>query len=515
MSQLTTRSRASMMAANPGKPAKMNPLEMVGRWWGKLAAWKRAALLTGILALALSGAGVWQWEKANEPVSLLATKIEPQDTRDISRLLLKNGIEPHVNSNEDGIAVAPKDRQKARWLVAEARLPRHASALPAGPDWGRTTGEAKLHRQRQLEQDISSTLRQFVDVVDADVKLAIPDGEGLFKDSPPVTAAVAVHLKAGTELPIDQVSSIINFVAASVPELAPDKVNLVDAGTGRNLSELYNSQRTRKTQLGALWQVEASYAEHLRKQAQDQLDGVLGANRSRLTVTCRFDFSEQETNSHLLGVGPAVKIGENIKTESMNKEDGEKNNKYDHDIRATKWDHNFTNTKIVKRDPRVERVNASVVFDNLPAAQVEKLKAVVEGALGLDPAQGDRLEVASVPFVRPTLEENPARRHPATLTPSEVNWAGFLAVGSLMMLLPAGFYWLKGGTRGTVGKQEMALAGRSTLTDLADLRNEKTGRSPALDLTATINDSKMLQEMANSEPKRLAAQLRQSWLNDR
>jgi flagellar M-ring protein FliF len=472
----------------------------------QLTRQQKLAAISMLLATTLGGAALMSYRSAHAPVSLLTTKVDQRDCEEITSVLLRNGIEHQVGPNEDEITVAPQDRSRARFLILKARLPRHtARVAPDSKPFGSSSVEERNRRHHLLEQDIAQTLNQFSGVTEVDVKIAVPETDNAL-DQIPVTAAVVVHLEDGKQLEPEQVSAVVNFVAASVPQLQQKEVKVIDGGTGRELTT-DQSPESEKSQAGRKQcTLEIQKAEDLRAKAQHQLDAVLGQGRSSVVVDCQYDTSEEDTQSHLPSPLGAQVIGRVTISESMATNDTEEKNKnYVKTNDTTKFDPSYVNNHRLSKSPRLQRVTASAAFDNLPPARVKELSAMIEGAVGLDESRGDRLTVSDVPFNRASpLFQSPKSHSEGNATPS--NDLGALALAGLaggLLIVPAVMLWFGARHRGIMTSPSTPSYAMGTSTDLADLLHDKKGTT-----TQTILETQV-REMG---PRDMAEALRSKWL---
>ncbi len=78
----------------------------------------------------------------------------------------------------------------------------------------------------------------------ARVHLAVPQQSAFVRDRRPASASVFLNLKSGRRLDREQVTSIVNLVASSIPELDARMVTVIDA-QGRLLSAPRRTARRR------------------------------------------------------------------------------------------------------------------------------------------------------------------------------------------------------------------------------------------------------------------------------
>ncbi len=103
------------------------------------------------------------------------------------------------------------------------------------PGFGVSQFMENARYQHALEQELAQTIASLKPVQAARVHLAVPQQSAFVRDRRRVSASVTLQLRAGNRLDREQVNSIVNLIASSIPELTADQVTVVDS-QGRLLS---------------------------------------------------------------------------------------------------------------------------------------------------------------------------------------------------------------------------------------------------------------------------------------
>ena len=145
--------------------------------------------------------------------------------------------------------------------------------------------------QHALEAELARTISSLRPVEGARVHLAVPRESAFVRDRRPASASVFVQLKAGKRLEQEQIQSIINLVASSIPELEAKQVTVVDQ-QGRLLSAPQNdselAQRERNFEL--THRLEEEYVQRI----EALLTPFAGPGRVRAQVVAQVDTSVTE-----------------------------------------------------------------------------------------------------------------------------------------------------------------------------------------------------------------------------
>lgn len=537
---MRTGSRLATGRGPAAGPGGGGPLGKVGELWGKLSP-KVKILLFVVIGLAITGGLTYTVVSAsNKPVDLYATKMTPLDVEECSKQLTALNIKHEVKITGDSITLHPSDLVRARNKLAEYGLPRH-EVMTKAPESGmgtQTESQQRAMGQRILEGQITETLRQFDGVADAYVKLAIPEMTYFKDDQRSVTAMVMLKLQPGIKFNRNQISALMHLVAASVPDLKAENVQIVDK-EGTNLTAMVPNGDD--AGLGAMTPGELKDKDEADKQGKVQaaLDRVLGPGRSVATVNVEFDYSQTETTRKVMG--PTVEVGSQRVTEEYNRNPGGgtsengaqmsanpgSNGGYKNEKVATKREASETVAKVVDRAPRIKRITCSVAVDNIPEDKRAMIAGLVRDTVGLDESRGDSCTVISMPFMgggrtdflaagNEALENGqalPPSGHKAN-APIDGKMVALMMFFPAMILLAVVAVFLLKQHKVQVDKSAPLLGatGGATASDISDLLNEKSGKTTAMGETR-VNTTEQLEKLAKERPTKVAEMLKSTWLS--
>lgn len=555
---MRTGSRAGLTAGRGAPPKPSGGLGKIKDIWTNLGKGAKIGILP-LVALAITGAICFSVvSSANKDVDLYTTKMTQTDVNDVAKALTAEQIPHQVNVTGDGILIHPKYRAKAQALLASQGLPKHviktANNTESSALAGKTASEQKQLRQQILEGEITESLRQFDGVADAYVKIAQPE-ETFFKDdAKAITAMVQLKLTPGTKLAENQIAAVVQLVSHSVPDLNAKDVKVVDAQMNDLTAQIETSE---DGAVGVAKQdkMETAKANELTKKAQKQLDDVFGPGRTKVATNVEMDFSQEEVKTQTVGGAGdngTVVVGRQSNTETYKKDSGssggdnggaqmvgeeetekaslpsggKKENGYSHVTTVEKIETNHVVSTVINKNPKIKRITCSVAVNNLKDDQVAKIGGLVEGAIGLNPERGDKINTYSVPFnLDATMNPNASVGLISSKKPVEKDSADnkggvagqmgvALSVVSLMALGLIGVFLMKQ-HRVQVGKAQPYLESSfsgSTSTDIADLVNDKSGKSNA-NAETKVNTSDALEKLAKEKPTKMAEMLKSTWLN--
>jgi flagellar M-ring protein FliF len=253
---------------------------------------KPLLLLVGIAAAVAAGVGVVLWSQS-PTYNLLYGNLSAEDTSSVTQALAAANI-PYRLEGGTGAVSVPVDRvNDARLLLAGQGLPESTgfASMAKDPGFGVSQFMESARYQHALETELARTIASLQQVEGARVHIAAARNSSFVRDRQPGSASVFLQLRTGRRLSTEQVTSIVNLVASSVPELGPEQVTVVDQ-TGRLLSSPQGRDEfsIRDQQIEFARQMEEGYAQRI----EGLLAPLVGAGRVRAQVSAQFDMSAVE-----------------------------------------------------------------------------------------------------------------------------------------------------------------------------------------------------------------------------
>ncbi len=194
--------------------------------------------------------------------------------------------------------LVPEDRvHDARLKLASQGLPRGGTVgfeLLENQKFGVTQFQERLNFQRGLEGELARSIQSIAAVQAARVHLALPAQNGFLREQQKPSASVLLSLHPGRQIDRAQVAGIVHLVAASVPNLSPKQVSVIDQ-SGALLSSDSDAAANGldATQLNYLRNVEST----LNRRVLDILEPIVGAGNVRAQVTADVDFTQSESTA--------------------------------------------------------------------------------------------------------------------------------------------------------------------------------------------------------------------------
>ncbi|MGY1639874.1 flagellar basal-body MS-ring/collar protein FliF [Geodermatophilus sp. SYSU D00703] len=432
--------------------------------------------------------------------------------------------------------------------VYDLRLSMSGKGLPAGNDTGYalleeqgiTTSEfqQQVSYQRALEGELAKTLEALDGVRTAVVHVALPEDEVFVSDEKEPTASVLLDLAPGTEIAGEQIQAVTNLVSSSIEGMEPDQVTVADS-SGAVLSA--PGQGVTTAAGDARSQLEQEYEARLSSNAQVILDRVLGPGNAQVSVRADLDLSQRDTTSKTYTYedgtppisesttteeyrGSGATVGGVLGPENTADAGGDGDSAYDKESTTSNNAVGETVETVTGAPGAINRLTVSVVMDQTVAGNLNQnqVQDLIGNAVGLDPARGDDITVASMAFDTTAADQAAAELEAAQEAEKQAQmWSmiktGGIALGIALLLLVV---WLRSRRRQDVEEEYEPLElPDDVMAELDRIRIEST-RDVAVDnVQAELEAAERarvrgeIASMVSEKPDEVAAMLR-GWLSE-
>lgn len=394
-----------------------------------------------LLAAAIAiGLMVFFWSHRPGHVPLYAG-LDAKATAEATDLLRGANIPFRIDPGTGTISVPEDHLHNARLELAGSGLTESGrlgfELMERDPGFGVSQFVETARYQHALETELVRTITALRPVRDARVHLAIPKPSAFTRQREAASASVVLELRGGSTLERGQVDAVVHLVASSIPDLAPERVTVVDQ-SGRLLS---NENADPASTLSAMQfeqvrRQETSFNQRIR----ELLEPMTGAGRVNAEVTIDMDFSVSEEARELFNADPpklrSEQVSENSSTDAgpqgipgvtsnlpetvedpdaVGAEVAAATQLPSETSRSATRNYELDRTLQHTRQPpgRIRRVTAAVLVDHVPRpgpegtttlqplseAELQRVEALVRQAVGYDEARGDVVSVMNAPFV--------------------------------------------------------------------------------------------------------------------
>ena len=267
-------------------------------------------LLVGLAAAVAAGVGVTLWSQG-PTYSVLYGTLNDEDAAAVTRALSGAGIGYRLDPGTGGLSVPAERLNDARFLLAEQGVTQSGgfAGLAKEGGFGLSSFMEGARYQHALETELAKTISSLQQVAAARVHIASGRNSGFIRDRAAARASVFLQLKAGRSLTNEQVTSIVNLVGTSVPDIDPAQVTVVDQ-QGRLLSSPQGrgDLAMRDQQIETARQLEETYARRI----EALIEPLVGTGRVRAEVSAQFDMTILEEARESFNPAGAVVRSEQV-----------------------------------------------------------------------------------------------------------------------------------------------------------------------------------------------------------
>ncbi len=457
-------------------PSVARPLAIAREWITGLSRPARVLLASTVLAAAVLTGWV-VWSSRVETWGVLYSQLERDDAAALVTKLKELKV-PYRLQGDGNVVEVPEARvHELRLELASAGLPRGGGVGFEAFDrmrLGATEFEQRVLFRRALEGELARTVGSLGAVQSARVHLVMPERSVFLSRNDPASASVVVRMRPGRRLGSPEVSGIVHLIASSVPSLDADRITLVTTegemlhrprGEGADA----NNEEDRSAQHRAI-------ESDLEERTRAMLERVVGEGHVDVRASVELDLarvertedtynrdsaalrSEEQSLEH---VGPATaptmagvpgaesNLGGAAATVTpagradggVIREQHTRNYEIDH-VREHR----------VATQASIKRITVAVVLDGVtiyengrprvaprPAEEVERIRALVRGAVGANDDRGDAVTVSSIPFqetlAAPAAASRAARAVARPARPTRLYIGAAVAVALVLLIV--------------------------------------------------------------------------------
>ena len=405
--------------------------------WKQLGASQRVSVVAATFVV-IAGLGSLALWSSRTDYSLLYGKLSDTESAKVIQALDDAKVPYKIGAGGSSILVPEEKVHLMRMQLAGRGIPRGDGVgfeIFDKPNFGISDFVQRANYVRAVQGELGRTIGQLDEIESARVMIVLPENRLLLDKDKHPTASVFVRVRGNSQLPPQAINSIRFLVANSVEGLKPNNVSIVD-NLGNVLSENSDNDSLTgitSTQLTARRNLE----QYLGKKAQDVLEKVLGPGQAVVRVSAEINFdtvtrSEEkfdpegqvvrtqtkndENNDSVTSSGstPAVGISANATVDTnatQNASSPVNNTKNRKTLTTTEYEVGKVTSSTLQAAGGIKRLTAAVTIASrfegegterklVPRTndELEKLRRVIQSAVGTDTTRGDTIALEELPF---------------------------------------------------------------------------------------------------------------------
>ena len=387
-------------------------LDVIKKNWEESDYLKRSLIVAGLLVLFVLLTLGTMWV-VRDDYQILFSDLNPQDAAAMVAELEKLKTSYKLADDGKTILVEGDTVYKTRLKLMGKGLNLQGSVgfeIFNNAEFGMTEFAQKVNYQRALQGELARTIMGFEEIKSARVHLVLPES-GLFKrENAKPKASVSIAMKDDAVLTPDQIFGIQRLVAASVPEINPSEVTVVDqrgvAVTKQLFSDDGNAQLPEKLEMKK--QVE----DYMVRKILNVVDRVAGPGKAIVSVDVSLNYDQSKLLKEDI-VPMANSFGQDVGAVTRRRESSQggvgiqDNLIPGGSVRTSSTEVEFSNSRrienVLSSRGNILRLSVGVLLpSDYDPVRLAKLKEIVAMAVGINASRGDGLVVYSVDLPEPS-----------------------------------------------------------------------------------------------------------------
>jgi flagellar M-ring protein FliF len=372
---------------------------------------------------------------STSPMTELYGNLSATDSREIIKQLELSGIPFTTADNNSQILIAGEQVTAVRMQMAEQGLPSGGTigyeVFDSMDALGATNFIQNINLLRALEGELARTIKSIEGVQNARVHLVMPTREMFTRETQEPTASVYIKMRSG-RLAENQVNAVQHLIAAAVPKLKPSNISIVDE-RGALLSRSFENDDA----MVAAQQDEAvkNMERRLATSVISLVESSLGPGKVRAEVRAEMEFDKVVTAEEIFNpdqavVRSSVTVTENNTQNESDPTDVTVGNQLpdaqantggaarmttneNRSEETVNYDISKTTRNQVREAGTLKRLSVAVLVDGnyttnaetnertyaaLDTETMDKIRSLVNTAVGYSADRGDQIEVVNMPF---------------------------------------------------------------------------------------------------------------------
>jgi len=372
---------------------------------------------------------------SGSPMTTLYGDLSATDSREIVKQLELSGIPFTTANNSTEILIAGEQVTAVRMQMAELGLPSGASmgyeVFDNMDALGATNFIQNINLVRALEGELARTIKSIEGVQNARVHLVLPTREMFTREIQEPTASVYIKMRSG-RLAENQVNAVQHLIAAAVPKLKPSNISIVDE-RGALLSRSFENDDA----MVAAQQDEAvkNMERRLAQSVISLVESSLGPGKVRAEVRAEMEFDKVVTAEEIFNPDQQVPRSQVTVTETNQQQENDPSDvtvanqlpdaaantggaarmttNENRSEETINYEISKTTRNQVREAGTLKRLSVAVLVDGnyninneektrtyepLADETLDKIRSLVNTAVGYSADRGDQIEVVNMPF---------------------------------------------------------------------------------------------------------------------
>lgn len=418
-------------------------IHQFNEFFKNLSPVKRSAIIASSFVVVVS-MGILLVMVSGKNYAVLLKNVTPENLPMVMDQLRQKNI-PYTLKDDGKTVMVPDDllHSTQMALMAEVGSEKFGTIgleLFEKQDFGVTSYAQRINYQRALQGELTRAINTLSAVKQSKVLLALPPKKTFMEEGGSPSASVVVELQPGLSLSQEQVRGITHLVAASVENLEPGRVTVVD-DRGKVLSR---NQGADSAISGELLELQRRLENTLEERLETMLTRVVGSGKAIVKVDATINPQQTTTIEEIIDPDATALRSQTTEEELL---DGSRTNPvgipgarsnlpgaedqgdvgFKQNVRKESKTNNFAVPKTTKNIREaagaLSRVSVAVVVDGTTKTTVNdkgesvetwqprspeelaKLESIIKNSVGFNEKRGDSVKIENIPFEKEDFGE--------------------------------------------------------------------------------------------------------------
>lgn len=268
---------------------------------------RQKGTMIGLLAAIIIGAALITYFMTRVTYSPLYSNLTAAEVGQIKAQLDTQGVKYEITAGGTAISVPSDKVDELVVNLAAQGIPKSGeidySFFSQNASFGMTDNEFNVIKVASIQTELANLMKNIDGVKDAKVMLNLPEQSTFVSESDKnkdASASIVLNTAPGQQFSEEQIRTLYNLVAKSVPNLSTDNIVITNqyneyfdlAGGDAESSNVANAGN----QLAVKKQIERD----LQRQVQGLLSNIMGNGKAIVTVTSDIDFTKENREENLV-----------------------------------------------------------------------------------------------------------------------------------------------------------------------------------------------------------------------
>lgn len=235
----------------------------------------------------------------------LYSNLTTAEVGQIKEQLDTQGVKYEINAGGTSISVPQNQVDGLLVDLASQGYPQSGeidySFFADNAGFGMTDNEFNVIKAASIQTELANLMKNIDGVKDAKVMLNMPEQSTFVSNSEKnedASASIVLNTTPGQQFTEQQIKTLYNLVAKSVPNLSTD--NIVITNQYNEYFDLAGSESSDGANVGNQLAVKKQIEKDIQRQVQSLLSNVMGNGKAIVTVTSDIDFTQENREENLV-----------------------------------------------------------------------------------------------------------------------------------------------------------------------------------------------------------------------